>query len=400
MDDRYGTGTGSRLNGARLRESFMKLRASVLRLLTVVGIASVVAILPSMQARASEPGEVAFSTLEMSPIGGKLYREARVPVEWRVQAEISAPFPEVPKVRPIKTITAAFPSEMAFAPAPDLPICPDRILSPSASSLGVPAAEMIRKCPLALIGNGRAKLYLAANNSASGPQLENTELVIFYGGRSASGTARLKVYGFDPEVNAGVYMEGTWTDNVLEVSIPKLPFGTSTGFFELAIPGRNNGFPSRVGRDPGFVRANCPNGFWAGTSEFLLGDRLDSGEPSGEEALVRAPDFRSDCVGLDGKAALRLTTPGGSKPVGRRASLSVLVTNPGTATARDIRLRVSGKGVRQSTPLPTVSSLAPGASRRVKARVSFVRTGPIKIEISALGSGLKPVTLVRSLQVR
>jgi hypothetical protein len=259
---------------------------------------------------------------------------------------------------------------------------------------------MIRKCPLALIGNGRAKLYLAANNSASGPQLENTELVIFYGGRSASGTARLKVYGFDPEVNAGVYMEGTWTDNVLEVSIPKLPFGTSTGFFELAIPGRNNGFPSRVGRDPGFVRANCPNGFWAGTSEFLLGDRLDSGEPSGEEALVRAPDFRSDCVGLDGKAALRLTTPGGSKPVGRRASLSVLVTNPGTATARDIRLRVSGKGVRQSTPLPTVSSLAPGASRRVKARVSFVRTGPIKIEISALGSGLKPVTLVRSLQVR
>jgi hypothetical protein len=378
----------------------MKLRASVLRLLTVVGIASVVAILPSMQARASEPGEVAFSTLEMSPIGGKLYREARVPVEWRVQAEISAPFPEVPKVRPIKTITAAFPSEMAFAPAPDLSICPDRILSPSASSLGVPAAEMIRKCPLALIGNGRAKLYLAANNSASGPQLENTELVIFYGGRSASGTARLKVYGFDPEVNAGVYMEGTWTDNVLEVSIPKLPFGTSTGFFELAIPGRNNGFPSRVGRDPGFVRANCPNGFWAGTSEFLLGDRLDSGEPSGEEALVRAPDFRSDCVGLDGKAALRLTTPGGSKPVGRRASLSVLVTNPGTATARDIRLRVSGKGVRQSTPLPTVSSLAPGASRRVKARVSFVRTGPIKIEISALGSGLKPVTLVRSLQVR
>jgi hypothetical protein len=378
----------------------MKLRASVLRLLTVVGIASVVAIVPSMQARASEPGEVAFSTLEMSPIGGKLYREARVPVEWRVQAEISAPFPEVPKVRPIKTITAAFPSEMAFAPAPDLPICPDRILSPSASSLGVPAAEMIRKCPLALIGNGRAKLYLAANNSASGPQLENTELVIFYGGRSASGTARLKVYGFDPEVNAGVYMEGTWTDNVLEVSIPKLPFGTSTGFFELAIPGRNNGFPSRVGRDPGFVRANCPNGFWAGTSEFLLGDRLDSGEPSGEEALVRAPDFRSDCVGLDGKAALRLTTPGGSKPVGRRASLSVLVTNPGTATARDIRLRVSGKGVRQSTPLPTVSSLAPGASRRVKARVSFVRTGPIKIEISALGSGLKPVTLVRSLQVR
>jgi hypothetical protein len=378
----------------------MKLRASVLRLLTVVGIASVVAILPSMQARASEPGEVAFSTLEMSPIGGKLYREARVPVEWRVQAEISAPFPEVPKVRPIKTITAAFPSEMAFAPAPDLPICPDRILSPSASSLGVPAAEMIRKCPLALIGNGRAKLYLAANNSASGPQLENTELVIFYGGRSASGTARLKVYGFDPEVNAGVYMEGTWTDNVLEVSIPKLPFGTSTGFFELAIPGRNNGFPSRVGRDPGFVRANCPNGFWAGTSEFLLGDRLDSGEPSGEEALVRAPDFRSDCVGLDGKAALRLTTPGGSKPVGRRASFSVLVTNPGTATARDIRLRASGKGVRQSTPLPTVSSLAPGASRRVKARVSFVRTGPIKIEISALGSGLKPVTLVRSLQVR
>ena len=400
MDDRYGTGTGSRLTGARPRQPFRNSRASVLRLLAVVGVASLVAILPSMQARASDPGEVAFSTLEMSPIGGKLYREARVPVEWRVQAEISAPFPEVPKVRPIKTITAAFPQEMAFVPDPDLPVCPDRILGPATSSLGVPAETMIGKCPRSLIGNGRAKLYLAAFNSAEGTQLNGTELVIFFGGFSKDGIPRLKVYGYNAEVNSGVYMEGTWKNNVLEVSIPKLPFGTSTGFFELAIPGSNNGFPDRVGRDPGFVRANCPNGFWAGTSEFLLGDRLDSGEPSGEEALVRAPDFRSDCVGLDGKALLRLTTPGGSKPVGLRASLSVLVTNPGTATARDIRLRVAGKGVRQTAPLPTVSSLAPGASRRVKARVSFVRTGPIRIEISALGSGLKPVTLVRSLQVR
>ena len=350
-------------------------------------------------ARAAEPGEVASSTLEMTPIGGKLYREARVPVEWRVEARITAPFPEVPKIRPIKAITAGFPKEMAFVPGFGLPVCPDRILSPASTNIGIPAEEMIGKCPRALIGNGRAKLYLAANNSANGTQLNGTELVIFYGGRTSTGTPRLKVYGYDREVNAGVYMEGTWKDNVLEVSIPKLPFGTSTGFFELAIPGRNNGFPGRVGRDPGFVRASCPNGFWAGTSEFLLGDRLDNGEPTGEEALIRAPDFRADCVGLEGRPAVRLKAVGGSKSVRRRSSVTVVVLNPGTATARDVKVRFSGRGVK-ATPIPRISSLAPGASRKVSTKVSFSRKGRIRLRITASGRDLEPEVLTRSVSVR
>jgi hypothetical protein len=148
------------------------------------------------------------------------------------------------------------------------------------------------------------------------------------------------------------------------------------------------------------VRANCPNGFWAGTSEFLLGDRLDSGEPSGEEALVRAPDFRSDCVGLDGKAALRLTTPGGSKPVGRRASLSVLVTNPGTATARGIKLRIRGRGVNTTAELPSIEVLAPGATRKVTARVSFSRKGRTGLRVTASAAGIEPVSATRIIEVR
>lgn len=363
-------------------------------------VATLAAIAFGSSARASGPGEVAFSTLEMTPIGGKLYREARKPVEWRVLVEITAPWPEVPKVRPVKKITAAFPPEMTFVPNPDLPVCPDRILGPGSTSLGVPAGEMIRKCPKALIGNGRAKLYLAKNNSAAGTNLNGSELVIFYGGLSANGTARIKVYGFDPQVGAGVYMEGRWEDNVLEVEIPQLPFDTSTGFFELAIPGADNGFPDRIGRDPGFVRANCPDGLWEGTSEFLLGERDTAGMPYGEDTLVRAPDFRADCTGLEGMPALTLALPRGSRPVGRRASVPVVLSNTGTATARGVRLRVSGKGVRHASTIPSIATLPPGASRKVTAKVSFMRSGPVRVQVSVVGSGLEPVAIVRSVRVR
>ena len=367
----------------------------ILAFLAVVLIGSI----QGQAASAESPGEVASSTLEMSPTGGSLYKERRVPVEWRVVVEITAPWPTVPKVRPVKKITAAFPPEMTFAPAPGLPVCPDRILGPGSTSLGVPAVEMIRKCPKALIGNGRARLYLAKNNSPSGTNLNGSELVIFYGGLSASGTARIKVYGFDPQVGAGVYMEGNWENNVLEVDIPQLPFDTSTGFFQLSIPGSDNGFPDRVGRDPGFVRANCPDGLWEGTSEFLLGERDTSGLPFGQDSVIRAPDFRDDCVGLDGSPALRLVNTGGGKSVGRRTSISFLVSNPGTATARDITVRVSGRGVR-AAPIPQITSLAPGASRRVSTGVTFSGKGKKRVRISASGRQVESVVVVRSMTVR
>lgn len=352
-------------------------------------------------ATAAEPGEVAASTLEMTPIGGRLYKEKRVPVDWRVEVSITAPFPDYPKVRPVKKITAGFPQEMAFVPAKGLPVCPDRILNPGATGLGgLPVEPMIERCPGALIGNGRARLYLAKNNSPAGTNLNNSELAIFYGGKTATGTPRLKVYGFDREVSAGVYMEGTWIDNVLEVEIPQLPFDTSTGFFELSIPGRDTGFPKRIGRDSGFVRANCPDGLWEGTSEFLIGERDSSGLPFGDDSLIRAPDFRSDCVGLDGMASLALTTPGLTRSVGRRSSFSVVVSNPGTATARDIRLRVSGKGVRQASSLATIPVLPPGSNRKVTANLSFAKPGPARIQVSALGSGLKRLTVARVVKVR
>jgi hypothetical protein len=349
---------------------------------------------------ANTPGEVAESTLEMAPIKGKLYKEKRVPVEWRVEVQITAPYPEVPKIRPVKQITASFPKEMIFAPAKGLPVCPDSLLNPGSSTLGLPVDEMIKRCPGSLIGNGRAKLYLSKINYPDGTNLNGSEIAIFYGGRTRDGTPRLKVYGYDPLVSAGVYMEGTWIDNVLEVGIPQLPFDSSTGFFELAIPGRNTGFPERVGRDPGFVRANCPNGFWEGTSEFLLGERDSEGLPFGEDAVIRAPDFRSECTGLDGRPALRIRVTGGSKTRGRRSILTTVVTNYGTATVRDVEVRLRGRRVRRAAAIPTIARLAPGQSRKVSTRVTFSGKGRTKVRLAAKGQGARPVVLVQPVRVR
>lgn len=376
------------------------LSVSTLRFLALGITLLAVLSAPWARADAANPGEVAFSTLEMSPIGGKLFREVRRPVDWRVEVRITAPWPQFPKVRPVKRITAAFPGEMEFVPARGLPACPDPLLDASSGTLGIPVEEMIKKCPDSLIGNGRARLYLAKNNGPEGTNLNKSELVIFYGGRNPNGTPRLKVYGFDAEVSAGVYMEGRWENNVLDVGIPQLPFDTSTGFFELSIPGRNTGFPSRVGRDPGFVRASCPDGLWEGTSEFLLGERDSSGLPFGEDVVIRAPDFRSDCEGLPGTPSLKLESTLGSKSVGRLSRVRLVVRNPGTATARNVRIRVTGGAVARASAIPAIGKLAPGAARTVQSRVSFLRKGRTRVRFLASANGSGPVSLFRTVEVR
>jgi hypothetical protein len=302
--------------------------------------------------------ESATATLEMTPRAGTLYREVARPVEWKVEAEISAPL-SVPTILPMKRIDVSFPVEMSFNPDPDMPVCPDNKVGPPPINLSVPPKVVIARCPGSVLGNGTSDVYLARSNTPGGPSLRDPVLVIFNGGRNADGSPRIKVYGFSAALATGIYIEGTLRRNVLSVDIAQLPVDSAVGRFDLNIPGTSSPFPERRGLDPAFVRATCPDEVWDSSASFTLGTRDTGGNPTGPDSIVAAPPVSVPCSGAAGTPKLRVER---SVKVRRGAALRVTVRNRGTASAVGYRLKALLPGRDRIVRL---KRLRPGAATAI-----------------------------------
>ena len=71
-----------------------------------------------------------------------------------------------------------------------MPVCSDDKVGPEVN-LSFPPDTIVERCPDSVIGNGKAYLYLARANGASGPSLKDAVLVAFNGGRNAAGLPKL-----------------------------------------------------------------------------------------------------------------------------------------------------------------------------------------------------------------
>lgn len=322
--------------------------------------------------------EAAAADIEMTPVKGSLYREASRPVNWRVEAEITAPWPGSQLILPLKRMRVTFPVEMSFNPDPGMAVCPDSKVGPPPVNMSVSPKDILARCSKSVLGNGTSELYLARLNAAGGPQTKDGVLIIFNGGRNRDGSPRLKVYGYSEILNTGIYMEGNLRQNVLLVDIPYLTADSSVGSFNLNIPGSDSPFPARRGRDPKFVRATCADGTWDGLASFTLGTRDPSGNPLGPDSVVDAPPVMKPCSGAKGRPRLKLAKAVRKRSAkARRSPYVVTVRNSGTATARGSRLRVRGRGLSGSA---RISPVHPGAVRRVR----------IIVRSKALAAGRKP----------
>ena len=305
--------------------------------------AALLVLAPAAPALAA--GETARADIAMSPSAGKLYRELPRPVNWRVEAEITAP-PESPLVLPMKFIRTVFPEEMSFNPDPAMPACPDSAVGPPPTYISEPPETIIARCPDSVLGNGSSTVYLASINRPEGPGLTDGDLVMFNGGRYRDGSPRLKVYGFSASLATGTYFEGRMRKNVLRVEIAQLAVDSAVGSFDLNIPGSSSPFPARRGKDPGYVRATCADGQWSGFSEFTLGRRDSDSSPIGAESIVRSNDVVKPCSGKRGRARLEVVAT--RKVAGKRGRerYRVSVRNLGTASARDVLVKADGRGFR------------------------------------------------------
>ena len=342
-------------------------------------------------------GETASSTLSMTPVSGKLFRDLAVPVNWQVGIEITAPYPASPKVAPMKEIHASLPRDMSFNPDPGMEVCPDSKIGPE-TDLSVPPESAIALCPDSVLGNGTAEHYIGGTNNPGGPTLRDAAVIIFNGGKTPGGLPRIKIYGYSAGAGAGIYMEGVLKNGHLRVSLPVLPFDSATGRFDLSIPGTTNSHADRRGLDPSYVRSTCSTGKWQAQVDFLLGPRDTLGNASGPESTVFAPPLTIACAGLPGKVRLSKLTVKGPAAVrsGSKVTYRVKIANSGTAAARGVEVAASG-GAKGTV---AAGVLAPKATRTAKMKVRFARPGIAKVKFRVKARGVKPRIVTKSVRVR
>lgn len=360
-------------------------------------ISSFVVVLVAMLAfsiPAKAADETATVEMSMSPNStSTLYKEAYKPVNMRIGVEVKAPYPASLTVQPIKNVKVKFPGEMKFVPG-NTAVCPDSKIGKEVDTSFDPVT-LAKKCPNSVIGNGTAGLYLARGNSASGPTLTDPLLTIFNAGYQ-NGRPRIKILGYSSGTGVGIYMEGYLTkDNYLSINIPVLSYDSAIGDFNLNFPGYSTATaPSLKGKNKSYVQAKCSSGSWATSADFTLGTRDTAGEPISPSTFANA-SVTTPCVGAKGTSKLGYVKVAGSKKIKAKKAKTYKVTlrNPGTATTKFVKIKVSGFGVVTRTQ--KVSSLAPGQVKtfNVKAKLnSKAKKGKkvtIKFRASANGVAAK-----------
>ncbi len=336
-------------------------------------------------------------SMEATPGPGGLYREVARPIGASLTVTVTVPS-ESPKVTPIKVANVTFPEDMDFFPNKEkTPPCPDSALN-SQSNLAAGIAAIVDLCPKSVIGTGSSVVKLAKNNKDSFANLTDPRLVIFNAGRNGKGRPKIVIYGYSKSVNAGLLMHGTLaSDGQLRIEIGVMPFDSAVSEFTLGIPGEDLEVPddsapggSRTvkGLDRAYLRGKCSTGTWLATGKFVLGERSDpSGVPVGEETLLSSNPFELPCEGKAGHAKLAIRAIKGPRKIKARGKAGYVLTisNPGTATATNLRLGATGA----VTGTGKTGSLGPGESSKVRLPVvagSRKGKGKIRFRVSANGS--------------
>ncbi len=329
-------------------------------------------------------------SMEASPTAGALYKEVHRPVAASLTVTVSNPSSET-TITPLKVANVTFPSDMDFFPNPGkTPACPESKLNDQ-SDLAAGLAAIVADCPRSVVGTGTAIVHLARDKSTPAT-LTDPRLVIFNTGRNDDGRPGIAIYGYSAKVHSGLLMRGTLArDGQLKIDVGVLPFDSSVSTFTLGIPGEPIGTgegSSVVGLDSEYLRAECSTGTWRATGNFVLG-RRDSpgGTPIGEETFLSSNAFELPCKGLRGKPRLKLTRLKGPKRigVGHTGRYRMTISNAGTATAKAVRLKVSGA----ARGLKKLGALGPGDSRTIRVRVrasSRKKAAGVKFMLGARGT--------------
>jgi hypothetical protein len=348
-------------------------------------------------ARAAD--EQATVGLQVEPVG-TLYQEAFRPARWELSTLIST---STPTIYPLRVADIGMGPNVRFNPDPDMPVCPDSEVGPDVN-LSAPVATIVARCPQSVLGNGTALFQLAGVN-APNYQLPGY-MVIFNGGRDAQGHPQIKIYAYSYATGVAIYTTSALIDGQLSFAVPRLSYDSAVTSMNLSIPGEEipitdpaapPGLTVPAGQDPNYAQARCPGDSWALSGQFLLGNRDSAGQPVPPETTISAEDSLA-CQGQAGQG--KISKPQASGPgkmkVGASGKFQIKISNKGTATAKSLRIKVSGPKVAISK---SVGSLGLNQSKTVTIKVKARMAGKQSWKFQVLSSNSAKVATSKKMVV-
>jgi hypothetical protein len=320
---------------------------------------------------------IPFADINLTP-KGPLYnrKEATTAADLSITAGVK-PAPGATTLKPTITNDIGLPDYMTFNPDPKMPVC-NKFKPEDDTNANMPYAQAIvdPDCAKAIVGNGRADLYIAGQVAAL---VTDAQLVNFNGGRDKNGNPVQYIHGYSQSTQAGVNIRMTETNGRLVMDIPRLSFGSSVPSFTTNIPGP-------IGLDKDYVQAACPTGDWTSTSKFTVADwDVATGAAINKETFQSEP-YHQACVGTTAPKPKfsKVKVKGPSKvKANRKATFKVTVKNGGKTTAKGIKLKAqgAGKGSAKGSNIPGGKSKTFKIKAKVKGKKGKRVT--VKVKVSA-----------------
>ena len=366
---------------------------------TGAGIALALAL--ALPAGANAANESLSSTFSLEPQSGSFLNNGFKSANWEVANTVSVPAGE-PQILPSKVIDIGNPQgEMTFNPG-NMPVCGNEI---GPGNVSVPVDVVVARCPNSVLGNGTAQFAFAQIPTT----LLDGVVIAFNGGTNNNGRAIVKVYAYSYDTNVGVYTEAPLAnDGRLKFEIPQLTADSSVTTLDLAIPGERQVLsgvdPSGQdvilpkGQKANYVQAKCSNGQHPWDTKFTLGTRATDGTPTSPDTIVR--DSGSEgCTGVTGKANINKVTIKGPNKIkrGKKATYKITVKNSGAVTAKGVRLKVSGKGIKFNT---SVGKIGAKKSRTTKIKIKPSKKGKVKMKVQATSNNGGKKSASKKIRVR
>ena len=365
-----------------------------------IGAGAALALALALPAGANAANETLSSTFSLEPQSGSFLNNGFKAANWKVENTVSVP-PGETEILPSKVIDIGNPAgDMTFNPG-NMPVCGDEI---GPGNVGVPADVVVARCPDSVLGNGTAQFAFGRV-----PTILLNGVVVAFNGGLKNGLPLVKVYAYSYDTNVGIYTEGVLNNaGRLKFDIPQLTSDSSVTTLDLAFPGQRQVLS---GIDPGgsdvilpkgvksdYVQARCSSGQFPWTVDFTHGTRDTDNTPTSPDTFTKDSGSEA-CSGVTGKAKLAKPRVNGPKRVKLRKTTvyKVRVRNTGQVTANQVRLRISGRGVKVNVPVGRVGA---GKSRTVRVRTRFVRKGKVRASFRLTSKNAGSKTVRRTIRVK
>jgi hypothetical protein len=369
------------------------------------GAIAVAGVAMAIPAAANASGESADMSFDMTPRSGSFFKDAYRPADWNVRISIST---ADPVILPMKVADLTLPpkGQMTFNIPNNMPVCPDSQVGPPPTNVSVPVETIVARCPQSVIGNGTATFVLNRNNVNPAAALDGY-IVIFNGGE-VNGEPKLKIYAFSYDTGVGIYTSGTLSpQGKLVFNIPQLTSDSSVSLLDIKLPGKKESYflPNQqitvnlpAGEASNYVQAKCNSNSFAYAGSFALGTRDTNNDPTSPTTIVQDSGSTA-CTGATGKAkigSVKVSGPSKTKR-NKKTTYKVKIKNTGTATAKGVRLKVTGKGVSFNA---SVGKIAAGKTKTAKVTAKFTKRGKVKAKFKVTSNNAGGKTAKKTVKVK